>query len=141
VIRALPPAFVGNCPRGHCEQEWYKTPPLSKSTSLKSAYSRQECSNRGVIRALPPAFVGNCPMQGCQVPLTLHGHFSLKSRPFFDLSRPQHFPPRPLLRPLPKLSTDFLRAKTKKFFFSRITAYVNDASHSEWSYQSHVRSQ
>jgi hypothetical protein len=37
VIRALPPAFVGNCPRGHCEQEWYKTHPLSKSTSLKSA--------------------------------------------------------------------------------------------------------
>jgi hypothetical protein len=38
VIRALPPAFVGNCPRGHCEQEWYKTPSLSKSTSLKSAF-------------------------------------------------------------------------------------------------------
>jgi hypothetical protein len=38
VIRAFPPAFVGNCPRGHCEQEWYKTPPSLKSTSLKSAY-------------------------------------------------------------------------------------------------------
>jgi hypothetical protein len=56
VIRALPPAFVGNCPRGHCEQEWYKTPPLSKSTSLKSTlYVRMilvikyTMNNRGLL--------------------------------------------------------------------------------------------
>jgi hypothetical protein len=27
VVRALPPGLVGNFPRGHCEQEWYKTKP------------------------------------------------------------------------------------------------------------------
>jgi hypothetical protein len=38
--------------------------------------------------------------QGCQVLLGFHGYFTMKSRPFSNLSRPQNFSLRPFLRPL-----------------------------------------